>query len=153
MSNQGLSVLQGFWLLFKLALSAVLMAGVGALFWLGLRHGFPAWVFGMMGGLTFFAALPWVNLQRPSRALGLVAVVFGVVVLLLAVRQMLQPEDFPQDCSSRRRAFLCHVENGLFEVGGAVLAALPYALAGLALLLIGVRLVWRLRRQPGGHAW
>jgi hypothetical protein len=118
-----------------------------------LRHGYPAWVFGIMGGLVFFAALPWVNFQRPSRALGLVVVVFGLMTLLLAVSQMLQPEDFPQDCSSRRRGVLCHVENGLFEVGGAVLAALPYALAGLALLVIGVRLVWRLRRQPGGHAW
>ena len=143
----------GIWILFKLALSAVLLVGVGTLFWLGLRHGFAAWVFGIMGGLVFFAALPWVNFQRPSRALGLVFVVFGSMTLLLAVRQMLQPEDFPQDCSSRRRVAMCHVENGLFELGGAVLAALPYALAGLALLMIGVRLVWRLRRQPGGHAW
>ena len=143
----------GIWILFKLALSAVLLVGAGTLFWLGLRHGFPAWVFGIMGGLVFFAALPWVNFQRPSRALGLVFVVFGSMTLLLAVRQMLQPEDFPQDCSSRRRVVMCHVENGLFEMGGAVLAALPYALAGMALLMIGVRLVWRLRRQPGGHAW
>jgi hypothetical protein len=152
-SKRGLSAFTGIWILFKLGLSAVLLLGVGGLFWLGLRHGFPDWVFGIMGGLVFFAALPWVNFQRPSRALGLVIVVFGLMTLLLAGRIMLHPEVFPQDCSSRRRGVLCIVENGLFEVGGALLAGLPYALAGLALLLIGARLVWRLRRQPGGHAW
>ena len=143
----------GIWILFKLALSAVLLVGVGALFWLGLRHGFPAWVFGLMGGLVFFAALPWVNVQRSSRALGLVGVALGLVVLSLAVSEGLSPERFPLECSSRRRGVFCHFQNLLFDLGGSVLAAAPFGLLGLLLLLFGVRLAWKLRRQAGGHSW
>lgn len=141
------------WVLFKLVLSVSLVSFAGLMVVLGSSAGFPSWLLGIVSGLVFLAALPWVNVQRSSRALGLVGVALGLVVLSLAVSEGLSPERFPLECSSRRRGLFCHFQNVLFDLGGSALAAAPFGLLGLLLLLFGVRLAWKLRRQAGGHSW
>ena len=94
----------------------------------------------------FLAALPWVNLERPSRALGLAGIMFSFGLLLVASRPFTKANEYPLACVGRRA--WCEVENFLFLLGGPPLASLPFAVLGIGLLAFSLRAVWRLRQQP-----
>jgi hypothetical protein len=89
----------------------------------------------------FLAALPWVNLSKPGRHLGLVGVVLSFALLLVSSRPFEKAAMYPLPCTGRRG--WCELENLLFQIGGAHLAALPFAILGVGLLLVSIRTVWR----------
>lgn len=139
------------WKLFKGVLSAVLVAIAAVFLWIAATRRFDPWVLGIASLLLFTAAMPWVNILKPSRALGLVGIMLSLLVLGIAVTNILTPERFPLNCSARRS--FCYVENLLYEVGGSMFAAAPFLLLGTFMLLASLRLTLKQLRIPGGHSW
>ena len=102
---------------------------------------------GALGGAAaflFLAALPWLKVDQPSRALSLAGIVFSFGLLFVASRPFSQAGEYPLSCVGRRS--WCDVENFLFLLGGPPLAALPFACMGLGLLAFSARAVWRQRQ-------
>jgi hypothetical protein len=93
----------------------------------------------------FLTALPWLDLSRPSRGLSLAGVVLAFGLLLVASRPFAKAAEYPLHCTTRR--LWCEVENLLFAIGGAPLAALPFGVLGFGLLAFSLRAVWQHRHQ------
>jgi hypothetical protein len=115
-----------------------------ALLGLMFVHEREAGTLGLASAFLFLAALPWLKLEQPSRALSLAGIVFSFGVLFVASRPFSKAGEYPLSCVGRRS--WCDVENLLFLLGGPPLAALPFATLGLGLLAFSLRAVWRPRR-------
>lgn len=89
----------------------------------------------------FMTVLPWINFTKPSRTLGLAGVVFSFLLLFVSSRPFEKASQYPLTCSGRRT--WCEIENLLFQVGGAPLAAMPFALLGVSVLFVSVRTISR----------
>jgi hypothetical protein len=133
------------WTVVKAAVSLV-SASFAAVIGLLYAHQPEAALLAGAGVLVFLAALPWVNLQRPSRGLGLAGIMFSFGLFLVASRPFTKANEYPLDCVRRR--IWCEVENLLFLLGGPPLASLPFAVLGIGLLAFSLRAVWRLRKHP-----
>ena len=135
-----------FWRVFKLLLSAALAALAGLFLYLFATLGFPAFLLGAASALLFFAAWPWVQHDRPNRALSLVIVVFAIMFAISALHVASGGASLPQQCTGRRTLY-CEFENALFAVGGNLLAASPFALCSAVAFAIGLGSLRRLRNQ------
>jgi len=131
------------WFAFKLMFSIALVAAPIVLFSLAPRVVTDPVFIGIAALLLFFAALPWVNFERPNRALALAGMVFSFGIALLAARTAFGFEHLPRHCSGR--VVLCEFENILFFVGGEYLAAAPFGLMAAFLLVGSLRMLRRAR--------
>ncbi len=132
------------WPVVKAAVSLVSVS-FAAILGLLFAHQPEAGLLAGAAAFLFLAALPWLNLERPSRGLGLAGVMFSFGLLLVASRPFTKANEYPLACVRRR--VWCEVENLLFLLGGPPLAALPFAVLGIGLLAFSLRAVWRLRQQ------
>lgn len=133
------------WLAFKGLLSSAMLAvaiWLARVAWPPTAH--PGFLL-PVSLLIFFAALPWVRWDRPSRALGLVLITLSFGAAFVAYLTVVGPDPWPRPCSGRH-ALACEFINLLQALGGVHLAALPFAGAALVALYAGVRMATR----PGG---
>ena len=100
----------------------------------------------MAAAFLFLAALPWLDFTRPSRGLSLAGVMFAFGLLFVASRPFSKAAEYPLNCTTQR--LWCEIENLLFTIGGAPLAALPFTALGLGVLALSLRAVWHQRHQP-----
>ena len=133
------------WHLVKTAVSLVSASFAGVICLLYAHKPEPA-LLASAAAFLFLAALPWLNLERPSRGLGLAGIMFSFGLFLVASRPFTKANEYPLACVGRR--VWCEFENLLFLVGGPSLASLPFAALGIGLLAFSLRTVWRLRQQP-----
>ena len=109
------------------------------------------WLIGTASVFLFLSALPWVDLTAPGRPLGMVVVTFSLGLFFVASRPFTHAASYPLPCTGRH-AWWCQIENLLFSVGRAPLVALPFGLAAVGVLALGVRIVWRYRRSASSAA-
>jgi hypothetical protein len=95
--------------------------------------------------LIGFAALPWASFKPPNRALGFACLVYAAFLALGVLRTAGGDVTFPRSCTGPNAAF-CHLDNWLFDAGGAWLAALPSAIPCAILLAFGVRTILLARK-------
>ncbi|MCH2242676.1 MAG: hypothetical protein MK041_12290 [Aquabacterium sp.] len=130
------------WLAFKGLLSSAMLAvaiWLACVAWPPTAH--PGFLL-PISLLIFFAALPWVRWDRPSRALGLVLITLSFGAAFAAYLIVVEPDPWPRACSGRH-ALACELINLLHSLGGVYLAALPFAGAALVALYAGVRMAIR----------
>ena len=137
------------WQSFKLLLSSLLLSGVVFIGWVLFTRAFDPALLGVASVLLFFAAWPWVDHMRPSRALSLVGLVFSLGAGFVASRTLVGDLAYPRACHGRGRSF-CELENLLYELGGPSLAAAPMAAFSLVFFVISCRALIRMRSQ-GSH--
>ena len=133
------------WPVVKAAVSLV-SASFAAVIGLLYAHQPEAALLAGAAAFLFLAALPWLNLERPSRGLSLAGIMFSFGLFLVASRPFTNANEYPLACVGRR--VWCEVENLLFLLGGPPLASLPFVVLGIGLLAFSLRAVWRLRQQP-----
>lgn len=134
------------WILFKAILSLVTATVAGVLFVLFVRQ--PDDYSGLVSATVFFAfaALPWVRWTERGRTLGLIGVFFSLVMLVLLHHEFVTgAAHFPRSCHGRSSTW-CELENWLYLLGGAPLAAAPRTILGACFLFFSLRTVWRHRR-------
>lgn len=93
--------------------------------------------------LVFASVAPWLGPHAGDRAWGALAAAFALSSALLAWHTV--HDAFPRACSGRQAPW-CRLGNLLHDVGGPVLAALPWALVALAFALGAVVLLRPSRR-------
>ncbi len=109
----------------------LLLAGLLAAAYFGKPNSTEMW--GFIAVLIFFAAAPWVDYTKPSRALGLTGIVFSFGVTFVAVSVLTGITPYPRECSGRG-TLLCELLNLLYTLGGRPAAAAPWFLAAIAVL-------------------
>lgn len=144
--------IERFWIAFKLLLSATLLGAPLVLFVMAPAARTDGAAIAITSGMVFLAAIPWINTEQPSRAVGLAGIVLGLGAGFLAWLTASGHTLLPQDCSARRRRSVlwCELENLLHAMGSEYLAALPFALAAGFFLIGSLRLVRRYshRKRP-----
>lgn len=143
-------MLDSAWLVFKFLFSLALGAVALVLLLTPPNLAVDPSFIGIAALLLFFAALPWVDLTRRSRELGLVLFVIGLGMALFSGRTALGYATFPRTCGGRRST-LCEFENALFEIGGGWLAAVPGGLFAAVLLVVSIRMLMRTARSRRGY--
>lgn len=138
------------WLVFKFLFSLALAAIASALLLTATDLAVDPSPIGIAALVLFFAALPWVDITRRSRALALVLFVLGLVMAIISGSRALGYAKFPQACGGRRST-LCEFENALFEIGGGLLAAVPVGLVAVLLLFVSIRMLMRTARSSRGY--
>lgn len=84
-----------------------------------------------------FAALPWVALDRPNPARGVLGAVVSLAVFLYALLPLQPGRAYPLSCDPVD--FACQIENVLHGIGGTPLAVVPPLLVAVVLLVHSVR--------------
>ena len=135
----------------RAVLSLGLLVVAAVMFWGHVRLGSGAAGTGPLGvaaAALFLAALPWVRVEPGHRALALTGVVLALALIIFSVHGAAGGRTYPRDCAFKRS--WCLLENLLHAVGGPVLVAAPYFIAGLLLLGFSVRALWRGHRRSRG---
>lgn len=119
------------WRAFKFLLSLVCLfvAAILTLFALKAPDSFAA--FGVASVFLFFAAVLWIDVTKPSRALGLAGLVVTLGILVLAFSTATGHQIYPRKCTGRGW-MLCELQNQLYFVGGYPAAAIPWFLFACA---------------------
>ncbi|MDC6166889.1 hypothetical protein [Paucibacter sp. XJ19-41] len=130
------------WPGFKLLLSLSLLAALLAFIVAAPQALADPSVWGLSSILLVMAALPWVDFERPNRALGLSGLVFGLGVGFAAWQTAFGVTEWPRACRGRS-SLICELQNLLWLAGGPTLAALPLLVVAVALFWGGARLVRR----------
>ena len=133
----------------KFVLSSVL-TGLGALLLLFNPTLLDPEVLAMAGVLLLLAAIPWIDFGRPSRALGFVCICLSIGFFVFGFKTLAGQMAFPRECSVRRFIF-CELMNFLHQVGGNVLAAVPWLLFAVGFLVGSTLLIFRSVRPPPGN--
>ncbi|MCA3071779.1 MAG: hypothetical protein IOD05_16220 [Rhodobacter sp.] len=125
-------MLQGAWVIFKLAFSALLLC-------LGAAAAYTAIVDKLYSALAVtavllvFTWLLWVDWARPTRALGVLGLGFSAGCFFMAYELFIGNAVLPAECDQRRRELACHVVNALYTVGGSFLVSFLWALGAVLL--------------------
>jgi len=122
----------------KLFISALLLFPAGFLALVAWRGGDPSGLL-LTGVLLAMTAILWIDWQRPTRAGAMIVQLFALGAALYATHRLLDAEAMPKACRGRGRS-LCVLENLLYDIGGPVLAALPWFLVAGGLFALAVRI-------------
>lgn len=142
-----MSLTDRIWKGVKLLLSCVLVLAAAIFIFAATVSGRitdPA-LFGVVGFFLFLAAIPWVSLQKPSRAFGLIAVLISIGIFWLAYETLSGGMHFPADCSPGRGQLGCYAINELYDLGGSQAVGAVWILFGLLTFAAALALFARSR--------
>lgn len=129
------------WIGLKALLSLVLLATAAGLLWLFAHRPHEHVLIGVASVALFMGALPWVRFEPGRRELALAGIVASLGLIFVGVETLLGGRAHPHDCAVRRA--WCALDNLLYALGGPMLAAAPFVLAGLVLLFFAGRAALR----------
>ena len=126
------------WSAVKLIVSSIALAFGMFILWGMSVTSFNAGMLALASVFLVLAAFPWVDLGKPTRAIGLVAICMSIGGFVLGFVALAAELAYPRDCKGRFPT--CELMNQLYAIGGNRLIAAVFFIIAVFFLVCGALL-------------